>query len=447
MRIWHAVLILGLSLIGYAQSTDKPLPRRGALGVQLAPATADELKSAGIEKGIRVVAVIPGLTAAALKVEAGDIVTALNDEPVAATSDIQAVLRTLVEHDSVELTVFRGGKSVTLSGKLVARPKQKEDGFNVEYTQVTSLGKRIRVYITYPKGAGPFPTVFMLPGIGAFSMDGEYATIPYGKILEPLAKSSYVVVRMDKPGQGDSEGPAYVDLLFDEELDAYLQTLKLIKTKSYVDKNRIALFGHSMGGAFAPLVAMQEKVAAVASCATMAKSWIEYNLENNRRQMALGGAKGPDIDDAMRPMSAVLHYVYNDGLMLAQVIEKYPALKQAVLDFSPDQRTMSGVNIKFFQQLAKKNLPEAWSKVDAKVLSMGGEFDFIATGWDQSYIAEIVNSYRAGTAEYKLLKNSDHGFNTVTSFEDSIAKWGRPGNVHNTNVNDVLTEWLGRVLK
>ena len=49
MRIWLAVLILGLSLIGYAQSTDKPLPRRGALGVQLAPATADELKSAGIE--------------------------------------------------------------------------------------------------------------------------------------------------------------------------------------------------------------------------------------------------------------------------------------------------------------------------------------------------------------------------------------------------------------
>ncbi len=68
-----------------------------------------------------------------------------------------------------------------------------------------------------------------------------------------------------------------------------------------------------------------------------------------------------------------------------------PRVWAAILETYPDQKTYSGVGVRFFQQLAKKNLPLAWEKSNCKVLSMWGDSDFISTGWDQEHIARIVN--------------------------------------------------------
>ncbi|MCW5938397.1 MAG: alpha/beta fold hydrolase [Fimbriimonadaceae bacterium] len=449
IRPLSAIALLVACLFAYGQSPERgePLPRRGALGLQIVAMSAEEAKEAGLSAGVKAGTVSPGLTSESLGVQQGDLLLSLNGAPLATAATVTAAVRSMSGGDKVTLEVLREGKKLSLTGTLAPRPRQQPDGFQVHYDQVVSKGKRIRIIATTPEGDGRFPTVFLIGGIGGYSVDGEFASIAYGKVLGPIARAGYATVRIDKPGQGDSEGPAYSDLLFDDELDAYLQALRLAKTLPYVDKERIAIFGHSMGGVFGPLVASQEKVAGVAVNGTLAKTWAEYWLENSRRQSLLAGQAPGEVNAQMQELAKLTAALFIEMTPLTKVLETRPDLAEIAKATSPDGKTMSGVNVAFFQQLAQRNLVEAWEKTDAQVLALWGENDFISTQWDHEHIAFTVNRLRPGTAEYKSLPNSDHGFSRTESFQDSMAKWGRPGAEHNPNIEETLIDWLRKTLK
>lgn len=423
-----------------------PLPRKGALGVQLAPLTPEELKAASIEKGVKVNGVLPSLTGEKLKLQAGDVILSVNSAAVGAPAEISRAMSGLYGGSKIALEVLRSGRKERLEGTVAERPKQKEDGFKVIYDQVVSQGKRIRVIITHPEGKGPFPALYLIGGIGAYSVDGDFGSAPYGNVIGPIAKSGFATIRIDKPGQGDSEGPAYTDLLFDDELDAYRQALKLAKSLPVINPDKIAVFGHSMGGCFGPLLAQEGGLAGVAVYGTLAKTWVEYMLENSRRQSLLAGAKPGDVDAGMRGEAAIAHLIYNEGLSPAEAKEKHPKWAEAVQASYPDGKTYSGVGIRFFQQLAAKNLMGAWEKTNAKVLSIYAENDFLCCREDHEFIASTVNSLRPGTAEFRLLEKTDHGFSETTSQRDSQQRWTQPGKKFNPTIISVLTDWLKKAL-
>lgn len=432
-----------LSTLAVAQvDRGAPLPRKVALGAQLADATPEEAKSAGVDRAVKIAGVLPGLTAEGMALKAGDLIVEFAGQRVATRGSLVGLVRTFEPGKKVTAKVMRDGKVVTLEGTSIGRPKQKEDGFKVVYDQVVSQGKRIRVIATHPDGTGPFPTIMLIGGIGAYSVDGDFPSVLYGNVMGPLAKAGFATVRIDKPGQGDSEGPPYPELLFDVELDAYVQALRLAKTLPFVDKSRIALFGHSMGGCFAPLVAADEPVAGVAVSGTLSKTWYEYWLENTRRQSLLAGASAADVDDEIRRLAPVTHHLFSQGLSIAEIVEKFPQDKGMAQAMSPDGKTLSGVGIPFFQQLANKNLPRAWSKTQSKVLVVYCANDFLSGQADHEFIAELVNKERPGTAQFKLLPDSDHGFNQTSSMKDSMDRWGRPGAAFNPSIVDTLRAWL-----
>jgi len=114
-------------------------------------------------------------------------------------------------------------------------------------------------------------------------------------------------------------------------------------------------------------------------------------------------------------------------------------------EFAPDGKTYSGVGIPFFQQLATKNLPEAWAKAGCDVLAMYGENDFITCEADHRFIADTVNAASPGKGEFQLVPQSDHGFTKTTSQKDSLTNWGK-GGTFNPAVIDVLGTWLEKVI-
>lgn len=445
MRSLSLLALLSVSTLTFAQvERGVPLLRKPSFGAQMAPLTPDEAKAASFKGGAKIVRVIPGTSAESLKLQAGDVLTEVDGKPVESPATVTAALRGRATGDTLTWKVLRDGKTIDLKGALKEKPKQKEAGVEVVYDQVVSQGKRIRVMATHPEGKGPFPTIFMIGGIGAYSLDADYAGMPYGNILGTFAKK-YAIVRIDKPGQGDSEGPAYTDLLFDVELDAYRQALKLTKTYQFVDKNKIAIFGHSMGGAFGPLLTAEEPLAGLAICGTMSKTWFEYMLENTRRQSLLGGSPAGQVDADMREIAPVLHYMFNEGMSPADIKSKQPKLAAIVDKVVPDGKTYSGVGLPFFQQLATKNLIDAYVKSSAQVLAIYCENDFLTDEYDHTLIVNAINKQNAGRAEYIRLPGSDHGFTTTTSQKDSMENWGRGGRPFNPNIIEALTKWLDKL--
>ncbi|MBS1705822.1 MAG: alpha/beta fold hydrolase [Armatimonadetes bacterium] len=441
-RVVGCALALGTSLIaGAAPERGQPLPRKGVLG-----AGFEVVAGAAPSASIRVNRLVPGVTAEKIGLKVGDIVQQVNGKPITAVAEIVTLVGATPAGSDLEIQVLREDKPLTIKGKLMERPRQKGDGYTVDYDQVVSKGKRIRMIVTHPKSKGPFPTIFMIGGIGAYSMDGEYAATPYGNILEPLTKAGYAVVRIDKPGQGDSEGPLYKNLLFDDEEDAYLQALRLAKTLPAVDSKKVIILGHSMGGCFGPLVAAEEPVAGVIAIATLSKTWDEYMLENSRRQSLLAGASPAAVDQEMKKLAAINTYMFYEGLSVNQIAEKHPELAETIRAMSPDGETYSGVGVPFFQQLAKKNLMEAWAKANTKVLTMWGECDFVSGRADHEFVAEELNKLRPGSSEFKMIPQSDHGFSKTTSFRDSMEHWGRGGVEFNPIVITMIQDWLKKTL-
>lgn len=439
--------VLGLFALAAAAShaqaqiqRGEPLKRGGFLGVQSAPDEGG--------KGAKVVRLIPGGTGEDLKLLVGDVIEKVNGASVATPQQLALSVRGLRAGDALNVSVLRDGKPTTLSGKLAGRPMQTETDLEVIYDQVVSKGNRIRVIITKPKGSGPFPTFFYIGGIGAYSLDGAFSALhpAMGGVLGAVAKAGYVTVRIDKPGQGDSEGPVYKDLAFGDEQDAYLQALRLAKSLPYVAKDRIAIFGHSMGGTFGPLVAEVEPVKALIVTGTLYKTFGEYMLENTRRQAELGGASGDDVDRSGRDTFKATHYLFNEGLSPKEMVQKHPEMAAWLRENSPDGETYSGVGFPFFRELSQINLGKSWANQSADVLAIYCANDFLSGQSDHESIAAAANKHRAESGEFKLLTDADHLFKKTTSMLDSMQKWSQPGGEFNSAIVDTLLEYLKRKL-
>jgi pimeloyl-ACP methyl ester carboxylesterase len=93
----------------------------------------------------------------------------------------------------------------------------------------------------------------VIQGLGPFSVE----SIPcrpgrYVRIIDEFAHHGFVTMRVDKPGQGDSEGGPTHDMDFETELNGYGQTLMALKGLDFVDPDNVIIFGHSMGGMMGP---------------------------------------------------------------------------------------------------------------------------------------------------------------------------------------------------
>lgn len=442
-------IFLTIFLLASCIASAQPLPRKAVFGAQLLVPTPEQRTAAGIKEGEGIVLgnIIANQSAQAAGLQTGDIILSIDGMPVATAQQFVNVFRAKTANDTAKLVYLRGGKREEKEIKLVERPKQKPDGFDVVYDQVESMGKRIRVIITKPQKPGKHATVMLIGGIGAYSVDGDFPNVAYGNIMGPIAKAGYVTVRIDKPGLGDSEGPVYTELLFSVELDAYRQTLKKLPSYDFIDANKINIFGHSMGGAFGPILASEIKLNGVCVGGTVCKNWIEYFIENTRRQALLGGMPHAEVGDYIRRVAAFQHYLFYEGKSPEEIVKARPELAATVREQTPDGKTYSGVGLPFFQELCKYNFEGLWSKVDAHVMAFWGENDFISTEEDHPMIAKIVNDKHPGKAEYVKLSNSDHGFFKTTSMLDSMQKWGRGGSEFNPNVVEAILTWLEKVNK
>jgi pimeloyl-ACP methyl ester carboxylesterase len=125
---------------------------------------------------------------------------------------------------------------------------------------IPANGFNIAATITPP--AAPIekaPVVILLSGSGAQDRDETVFGIPIlGQVAGRLSDAGYFVVRYDKRGVGQTGGR-----IESASLEAYaddvLAVLQWVRKRRDIDRDRVALVGHSEGGAVALLAAGQKK--------------------------------------------------------------------------------------------------------------------------------------------------------------------------------------------
>ncbi|HBY64409.1 MAG TPA: hypothetical protein DEH78_31700 [Solibacterales bacterium] len=244
-----------------------------------------------------------------------------------------------------------------------------------------------------------------------------------------------VVMRVNKPGAGDSDGNCGATD-FDTEVAGYKAALQALKQLDSVDPNALAIVGASMGGAIGPLVAQGERLRAVAAWGTFARTWFEHLLAQERRRLVLAGDSPSVITEKVRGLSELHARVLFDRLRPRDVLRKHPELG-ALWYGEPDG--LYGRPAAFHQQAQAANLAAAWEKVDAPVLAVHGEYDWMMSRVDHELIAEVVNRLRPGTARFAAIPGTDHNF---MSFETAEKAFRREGGRYNEEAGRTIVNFV-----
>lgn len=95
------------------------------------------------------------------------------------------------------------------------------------------------------------PVVVIYHGFCGNKMGPHFIFVKLSRVLEKLGIAS---VRFDFAGSGESDGD-FVDMTLNKEIEDANAILDYVKTLEFIDKNKIAILGFSMGGAIASVVA------------------------------------------------------------------------------------------------------------------------------------------------------------------------------------------------
>ena len=443
-RTVGAAALAGMLCAGVcAQGNPEPggLARKGWLGAMIAPPA-----SAGIEgDGVLVQNVLPGGSAEGAGLKAGDIVTACGSEPVAKPSDLLGRLAKLSAGETMPLKLQRDGAEREVTLKLGAKPMETSEKFDVSYDSVQVGDFRVRTVWTKPKGAGPFPTVYMIQGVHCGSIETAMAPVHESRDLaDGLAERGYAVVRIEKPGVGDSSGPPCGTIDWDLEVESFRRGLADTMTKPWVDKGRVFLFGHSMGGITAPVLASEVDVAGIAVYGTSGLPWQEYLIENTRRQVAMEGTDPAELERVVRQSMRFHSLFFELDLTLEEMRGKYPDLAGFTTNSYTQGDQIFGRHEKFWQQMEDLAILDYWQRAETPVLAIWGGSEFVTSKRDHETIVDAVNSWRPGTAKFAVLEGADHGLRRAATAMESMEAMANPSapSEFASGIVDMLDGWM-----
>lgn len=423
MKIIYLLIIFCLAEFALGQE----IPRHGLFGVyavQLSDSSKQilQLDNDALEvKWLR-----PEGTESKVGLKTGDILYQINDIPIHTPNDIyySGLLNRLRSGEDICYHILRSSKKMKLCGKVKPNPLETILNGEVIYDEVEFKNGQLRTIITKPKREGKSPVIYFIPGYNCASYDNLPSFHPYRKIIDSLTNLGYVVFRTEKSGMGDSYNtPNCFEIDFYTEQEGFEVGYKKLLTYDFIDTSEIFIFGHSLGGINAPLIAEKFNPKGVIVYGTTHLPWMEYLTNMLRFQNPLLGISPIEIEKDAKTYQSLLydHYVLKQSPeeMVLSHPEYLPLLERDFQYIGGDmifQRHYS-----FMQQLNDLPLTSSWSNLNSHVLSIYGEADFEAINPDShKEIVRIVNYYHPDRATFLLLPETNHSFIKVGSMQAGI---------------------------
>ena len=439
MRLLFAFLF---SLSTFAGADD--LARRGDFGASLAP-PADG-------KGPRIARFRPESVLERAGFRVGDEISGiatsraarLPGDPVRDGDAFGALVRAARAGDAVTLSTMRADGPKSMRVVLPAMREERVEGADVAYGSVrTEKGYRVRTYTSRPRGAtGRLPLVVFIPWLSCGPAENPLGVYDgWSKMLQAVMKDGGAqVVRIEKPGVGDSEGPDCSAADLEHDMAAFRAGIRAALADPGADPSRLVLFGGSIGGALVPILAGEFPVRGVIVTGGYARTWLEHMLDIERRRLVLSGSRPAEVTEAMRMFAGFYDRVLNGKQTPAQVLASNPAWSKHWYDAPAHQY---GRPIRYYQQLQALDVEGAWQAVAAPTLVVWGEYDWIMGREESDRAVAIVRARDPALVTYEIRPGMNHHFD---AFADPVAAFKEEGGRYDEGAAQAMVRWLkGRI--
>lgn len=450
-------IVFILLFIPFSQA--QHIKRKGSLGVKFYINTPDSLKKKlNYQQGAIVQLTLPNTTAANIGIQTNDIITAINDKPIIAPADILMSVKDLRESDNIEVALYRGGKPMNLKGTAVGKPKEISETANVVYGEFAYKNGYVRTIYKTLKGKEPLGTIYFLQGLPCYSMDNFTSLDMTKQALDAMVDRGFAVYRMEKGDMGDNVNtPKCETLGFNEELEMYKAGYKHLLTLKEVDKSKIFLFGHSMGGTTAPLLAEIYQPKGVVIYGAGFKPWMDYLFDAFLIQPQYYGEDLAMLrEEVERIKPHVYDYFYNDKPIdeICKTAEGKHAMDMIMSYDTKTKLAASGRSPLCHKELNQHNLAKALKNTNSDLLAIYGECDIAAIHPDDLMeMVDYMNKVHPGKGTFWLAPKTTHTFEEIGTMEEFIKWQSDPGYQQyastrfNPKVFDHACNWMKEILK
>ncbi len=399
------------------------LPRQAVLG----------FRTGETPQGLRVESLDAASPAARGGLANGDVITAIGGQVFAKPYLGQAMLVRLDGGVPIELSVQRAGARTTLRFTPAARPLERVDGVDTTYGSATVAGNvRLRTLVSRRSGTrGTLAPILFTQWVSCGSTEYRAGSNSH-EILARLARhSGAAVVRVERAGSGDSEGPTCHELDYDTEVAHYVEAFdQVLRTDTTLDRGRIVVMGSSLGSTVAPLVArgLEERghrIAGVTVNGGGAVTYFERMLNFDRYYLERRPTEvAPDaIDTALAQLVLFQVEYLLKGRSPDDIVRDDAAMAAARANVRGlGDGEHYGRPYAYHQQAARRNFLQAWTSLrSARVLAVYGEYDQFESRHGHELIAHMTNRVRPGAARFVELARIDHDNDLHPTLESAYA--------------------------
>lgn len=345
----------------------------------------------------------------------------------------------------IKLVVKRKNQLLSLQCIPLARPLETIENCTTTYDEVkTSNGYSVRMIVTKPKNTtAPLPVIFFIQWLSCDQVElNRKAMDGWANLIEDLAtKSGCILVRTEKPGLGDSDGPDCSECDLKNEIAAYKASFEKMQQYDFVDNENIIILGGSIGGAIAPIIAEGQNVKGIISTGGFSTTWYEHILDFERNRLFFSGTKTEQIDSLMKKFTSFYAEYLIKKRKPSEIIKATPAYKTL---WYQENDLQFGRPVKYYQQLQDLNIGYYWSKINCPVLVVYGEYDWIMSKAEQENIIQLLNRKKEGTAELKIIPGMNHHYSKYTSpqeaFDEPFIKYDPTG-------FEYMKNWIKQLIK
>ena len=274
--------------------------------------------------------------------------------------------------------------------------------------------------LSLPAGKGPFPAVVLVHGSGPNDQDETVGAVkPFRDLAWGLASQGIAVLRYEKRTRTYGEKMSKLPVTVKEEvIDDAVAAVDFLRDNDAIDKKRIVVLGHSLGGALAPRIAAatKGKVAGVVVMAGPTRPISDIVEE----QVAYLVSAGAASEEAVAPMREEAKKI------------------RAIDPKKPPEGKLLNAPAGYWIDLASYD-PGATARANAlPILVLQGDRDYMVTAKDLEGWKKALDG--APFAKFQTFPDANHLF--VSGQGKSLpAEYQMAGNVSG-NVVDAIAAWV-----